>query len=111
MEVVTSFPTYFVGFLHTLLVMPTLVYVVVIALFFGLITNKFAGVIVIPVLATAVFIAAQVIGPVMIDHASLTVPELDLAFAKLVVAGYVAFLVLDTVVFAVKKLAGAIIDR
>ncbi|GAA0557131.1 hypothetical protein [Rhizomicrobium electricum] len=111
MEVVTSFPTYFVGFLHTLCVMPTLVYVVVVALFFGLITNKFAGVIFIPVLAAAVFIAAQVIGPVVINNAALTMPEFNLAFAKMAVACYAVFLVLDTVVFAIKKLVGAIIDR
>jgi hypothetical protein len=111
MEIVTSFPTYFVGFLHTLPVMPTVVYVAVIALFFGLITNKFAGVIVIPVLAAAIFIVAQVIGPVVLGHAALVVPAIDLAFAKLAVAAYVVFLVLDTVVFAVKKLIAAIIDR
>ena len=111
MEVVTSFPTYFVGFLHTLLVMPTLVYVAVIAVFFGLITNKFAGVILIPVLATVIFIAAKVIAPVVVDHATLIVPVFDLAFAKMAVASYVTFLVLDTVVFAIKKLVGLIIDR
>jgi hypothetical protein len=111
MEVVTSFPTYFVGFLHTLYVMPTLVYVAVIALFFGLITNKFAGVIIIPILATAVFVAAQAIGPVFVSHADLVTPAFDLAFAKMAAASYVVFLVLDTVVFGVKKLAGAIIDR
>jgi hypothetical protein len=111
MEVVTSFPTYFVGFLHTLLVMPTLVYVVVIALFFGLITNKFAGVIFIPVLAAAVFIAATVIGPVVLNNAALTMPAFDLAFAKLAVACYVVFLVLDAIVFGIKELVGAIIDR
>ncbi len=111
MDVVTSFPAYFVGFLHTLYVMPTLVYVAVIALFFGLITKKFAGVIFIPVLATAVFVAAQAIGPVVISHADLVMPAFDLAFAKLAVASYLVFLVLDTVVFAIKKLVGAIIDR
>jgi hypothetical protein len=83
----------------------------VIALFFGLITNKFAGVIFIPVLATAVFIAAEVIGPVVIKDAALTVPAFDLAFATMAVACYGVFLVLDTIVFGIKKLAGAIIDR
>lgn len=111
MEVVTSFPTYFVGFLHTLYVMPTVIYVAVIALFFGLITNKFAGVIIIPILATAIFIAAQTIGPVLTSHAELAMPEFNLAFAKIAIASYVVFLVLDTVVFGVKKLAGAVIDR
>jgi hypothetical protein len=111
MEVVTSFPAYFVGFLHALLVMPTLVYVAVIALFFGLITEKFVGVIVIPVLAVVIFIAAQAIGPVVMSRATLMFPVFDLAFVKLAVASYIVFLVLDTVVFAIKKLVGAIIDR
>jgi hypothetical protein len=111
MDIVTSFPAYFVGYVHTLLVMPTVVYVAVIALFFGLITNKFAGVILIPVLATIIFIAAQVIGPVVTSRAALTVPAMDCAFAKMAVASYIVFLVLDTVVFAIKKLVVAILDR
>jgi hypothetical protein len=111
MEIVTTYPAYFVGFLHTLPHLPTVLYVAVIALFFGLITKHFAGVIFIPVLATAIFIAAQTIGPVVLEHASLTVPAMNLEFAKLVVASYVVFLVLDTVVFGVKKLVSAIIDR
>lgn len=110
MHVITSFPPYFVGFLHSLLVSPTYIYVAVIALFFGLITKQFAGVIVIPVLATAIFLAAQVIGPVLLSHAALTVPAFDLALAKTAVAAYIVFLVLDTVVFAIKKLILKIID-
>lgn len=110
MHVITSFPPYFVGFLHSLLVSPTYIYVGVIALFFGLITKQFVGVIVIPVLATVIFLAAQVIGPVLLSHATLTVPAFDLALAKTAVAAYIVFLVLDTVVFAIKKLILKIID-
>lgn len=111
MDIVTSFPAYFVGYLHTLQVMPVCVYAAVIALFFGLITKRFAGVIFIPVLATVVFIAAQAVGPVVINHAALAVPAFDLSFVKMAVATYAVFLVLDTVVFAIKKLIVAILDR
>ena len=110
MHIVTSFPPYFVGFLHSLLVSPTYIYVAVIALFFGLITKQFAGVIFIPVLATVVFLAAQAVGPVVLNHAALAIPAFDLALAKTAVAAYIVFLVLDTVVFAIKKLILKIID-
>lgn len=111
MDIVTSFPAYFVGYVHTLIAMPTVIYVAVVALFFGLITNKLAGVIVIPVLATAVFIVALALGPVFLNNAALVFPPFDLALAKVAVASYAVFLVLDTVVFAVKKAAVAILDR
>ena len=108
MHIVTSFPPYFISFLHSLPVSPTWIYVAVVALFFGLITDRFVGVILIPVLAAAIFLAAQVIGPVILSHSALTIPTFDLAFAKLAAAAYIVFLVLDTVVFAVKKAIKAI---
>lgn len=104
MEIIQSFPAFFVGYVHSLPVMPTIIYVAIIALFFGLITQRLAGVIIVPILATAIFIAAQIIMPVVLNHAVLAAPVFDLAFAKLAVAGYIVFLVLDTVVFAIKKL-------
>ena len=104
MEIVQSFPAYFVAYLHSLIIMPTVVYVAVIALFFGVITDKLSGVILTPIVATLVFVAAMAIGPVIMNHAALALPEFDLAFAKLVVASYAVFLVLDTIVFVIKKL-------
>ncbi len=103
MDVVTSFPAYFISFAHGLAVMPTIVYVGVIALFFGLVTKDFAGVIFTPVVAGLIFLAVQLVEPVVVKHAPLAFPALDLAFAKLAVAVYVVFLVLDLVVFLVKK--------
>lgn len=111
MEIVTLHLTHFVGHVHMLLHMPTVIYLAVIALFFGLITKHFAGVIFIPVLATAIFIAATLIGPVVLGHGQLAMPALNLAFAKEAAADYVVFLVLDTVVFGVKSLVSAIVDR
>jgi hypothetical protein len=98
MHIITSFPPYFVGFLHSLLVSPTYI------------TKQFAGVIFIPVLATVIFLAAQIIGPVLLNHAVLATPAFDLALAKTAVAAYIVFLVLDTVVFAIKKLILKIVD-
>lgn len=110
MQVITSFPPYFCAFLHSLPASPTWIYVAAIALFFGLITDRFAGVILVPIVAAAVFLAAQVIGPVVLNHAALAMPDFNLALAKEAVAAYIVFLVLDTVVFAIKKLILKIID-
>lgn len=109
MEIVTSFPSYFVAFVHGLAVMPTIAYVGVIALFFGLITKDIAGVIFTPVVAGLIFLAVQIVEPVVVKHAPLVFPAMDMAFAKLAVAIYLVFLVLDTVVFLIKKLVLKII--
>jgi len=104
MEIVTSFPAYFVSYVQSLMVMPTYIYVAVIALFFGLITKDFGSVIFGPVIAGLIFLAVGVLEPVVMGTGSLKLPEMDLAFAKLAVAVYIVFLVLDTVVFLIKKL-------
>ena len=110
MEIVTSFPAYFVAYAHTLAVMPTIIYVGVIALFFGLITKDFGGMIFTPLVAGLIFLAVQIVEPVFVKHTALAFPAMDLAFAKLAVAVYLVFLVLDTVVFLVKKLILKIFD-
>ncbi len=110
MDIVTSFPAYFMDFVKTLEVAPAYYYVAVIALFFGIVTARAGGVFFVPVLAAVVYIAAQQVVPALIHHAEITVPVFDLALAKKVVALYVVFLVLDTVVFAVKKAILAVID-
>jgi hypothetical protein len=104
MDIVTSYPAYFITFVHSLLVMPTIIYVGVIALFFGLVTKDFAGVIFTPIVAGVIFLAVQLVEPVVVKHAPLAFPAMDMAFAKLAVAVYITFLVLDLVVFLVKKL-------
>jgi hypothetical protein len=109
MDVVTSFPAYFVGFVHTLPVMPTIIYVGVIALFFGIVTARLPGVLFIPVLAAIVYIAAQQVIPPLLHHTEIAIPVFNLALAKLAVALYVVFLVLDTVVFGIKKAILAVV--
>lgn len=109
MDIVTSFPGYFCDYVHGLLAMPNIVYVGVIALFFGIATVRFMGVIFIPVIATIVYLAAQAVIPSLLAHADIVVPAFDLKLAKEAVALYVVFLVVDTVVFAVKKAVLAVV--
>lgn len=109
MDIVTSFPAYFCSYVHTLYVMPNVIYAGVIALFFGIVTARLAGVFFVPVIATIVYIAAQAVIPAVINHAEIVVPAFDLALAKQAVALYVVFLVVDTVVFGIKKAILAVI--
>lgn len=110
MTFLMEFPAYFVGFLHSLLAMPHLAYAAVIALFFGIVTASKPGLVVVPVVAALVYIAALAIGPVVLNHAALVIPAMDLALAKMALAAYVVFLVVDTVVFALKKTVLKVID-
>jgi len=111
MDVVTSFPAYFAGFVHTLPVFPTYIYVAVIALFFGLAAERVGGVLFLPVLSAVVFVAALAVIPPLLANGDITVPAFDLDLAKKLVAAYAVFLVLGAVVFAVKKVLVAILDR
>lgn len=109
MDVVTSFPAFFCSYVHTLYVMPNLIYAGVIALFFGIVTARLAGVFFVPVVATIVYIAAQIVVPAVMHHAEIVAPAFNLALAKEAVALYIVFLVVDTVVFGIKKAILAII--
>jgi hypothetical protein len=112
MEIVNSVHVFFVSVLHgVVLVSPNYIYAAVIALFFGLITKRAAGVFFIPVLATVVFLAALMIGPVVLKHEPLVYPTFDLDYAKHAGVYYVTFLVAGGVVFAIKKLILKIFDR
>lgn len=110
MAVLTDFAAYFVSFLHTVLVMPHVAYAGVIALFFGIVTASVAGLIVVPVVAAIVYIAALALGPVVLNHAPLIVPSVDIALAKELIAAYLVFLVADTIVYAIKKAVLKLID-
>lgn len=110
MDIVTSFPAFFMGVIHTLQSAPAYYYVAVIALFFGIVTSRSGGVFFVPVLAAIVYIAAQQAIPALLHHKEIVAPAFDLALVKTVVALYVVFLVLDTVVFGVKKAVLAVID-
>ena len=109
MDIVTSFPAFFCNYVHGLYVMPNVIYAGVIALFFGIVTARLAGVFFVPVIATIVYIAAQAVIPAVMHHAEIVMPALNLALAKQAVALYIVFLVVDTVVFGIKKAILAII--
>lgn len=102
MDVLTSFPAYFIDFVHHYTQIQ-LIQVVVIALFFGVATGTIAGVIVVPILAAIVEIAADAVVPALLHHASIVVPVFDLALLKKGIALYVVFLAAILVVFAIKK--------
>jgi|GEM_PF-1326892 len=105
MAVLAGFPAYFVEFLHALLAMPHLAYAAVIALFFGIVTASKPGLVLVPVVAALVYIAALAIGPVVLNHAPLAVPAIDLAFARQALAAYLVFLLAGIIVFGLKKAA------
>lgn len=109
MDIVTSFPAFFCGYVHGLLVMPNIIYAGVIALLFGLATARFPGVIIMPVLAAIAYVAAQAVIPPLLHHGDIVMPAFDLALVKQLVALYVVFLVVDTVIFGIKKAVLAII--
>ena len=100
MEIITTFPTYFVAGLHQI----DPIYGVIIALFFGVATATVVGVIVSPILAAIVYIAAKAIIPPLIHHTALVMPTFDKALLKEGLVLYVAFLVAIAVVFALKKI-------
>lgn len=109
MDVVTSFPAFFVGFAHSLAVAPAYYYVVVIALFFGIVTGGFGGALFTPVFAAVVYVAAQQIVPALIHHTEIVTPAFNVALVKELVALYVVFLILDGIVFGIKKAILAIV--
>ena len=80
-----------------------LVYAGVIFLFFGLMTERAVGVIVVPLIAAAVYIAAQSTIAPLLHHGAIAAPEFDRAMLEQIVALYIFFLVADTAVYAVKK--------
>lgn len=110
MAILAGFPAYFIAFLHDISAVPHIYYAVVIAVFFGIATASRPGLVIVPVIAAIVYIAALVLGPVLINNAKLIVPEFDVALAKQLLATYIVFLVADTVVYIVKKYALRVID-
>lgn len=109
MDVVTSFPTYFCDFVHGLAVAPAYYYVAVIALFFGIVTRRVGGAFFTPIIAAVVYLAALQVVPALLHHAEIVTPAFDLALAKQLVALYIVFLVLDGIVFGIKKAILAIL--
>jgi hypothetical protein len=110
MAFLTGFPGYFVSFLTDLITVPHVVYAAAVAVFFGLATISKPGLLLVPVIAAIVYITALAVGPVVISHAKLVVPALDIALIRQLLAAYLAFLVADTLVYVVKRYLLRLID-
>ncbi|MDR3527190.1 MAG: hypothetical protein P4L57_07900 [Rhizomicrobium sp.] len=110
MAIFAGFAGYFVSFLHHVLVMPHVVYAGVVALFFGIVTASRPGLVVVPIIAAVVYIAALALGPVVLNNAALVVPAFDVALARELIAAYLLFLVADTIVYIIKKIILGVID-
>lgn len=102
MDVIMGLPAYLTGFIHHL-DQYHLIQAGVIALFFGFAASGIAGVIVTPILAAIVYIAADTVIPPLLHHASIAMPVFDKAMLQEGVALYVFFLIGIAIVFAVKK--------
>jgi hypothetical protein len=84
------------------------VYAGVIALFFGLLTTRMLGIIMLPAAAAAVYIAAQTILPPVFGHAAIVLPEFDREMLQQLITLYFVFLVADTTVFVIKSAVGSV---
>ncbi len=100
MDVFTNFPTYLVADLHSI----NYLYAGIVAVIFGLLARRALGIILLPVLAAVVYIAALIVVPALLNGGSIAMPVLDKVLVEKLIAFYVVFLVADTVVFAIKKL-------
>jgi hypothetical protein len=103
MDIITSFHTHFIDFLHHL-DHYHMIQGAIIALFFGVVVGSLPGLIIVPVLAAIVYIAADAVIPPLMNHGHIVMPVFDKALLQEGVTLYVAFLVAIVVVFAVKKL-------
>jgi hypothetical protein len=102
MDIITGLPAYLTGFVHHL-DQYHLIQAGVIALFFGIATSSIAGVIIVPLIAAIVYIAADALIPPLLHHTTITAPVFDKALVQEAVALYILFLVAVAIVFAVKK--------
>jgi hypothetical protein len=102
MDIITGFPAYFKDFLHHLDHFH-MIQGAVIALFFGVATASIAGVIIVPIIAALVYIAADAVIPPLMNHTTIMMPTFDTALLKEGIALYVAFLLAIAIVFAIKK--------
>ena len=100
MDVITNFPTYFVENLHSI----NYLYAGIVAVVFGILAGRAFGIIVWPVIASAVYLAAVMYVPVLLNGGEFVMPVFDKALLEQFIAFYVIFLVADTVVVIIKKL-------
>jgi hypothetical protein len=99
MDALNYLPTMFTEHLRGI----DLVYAGVIAVIFGMLTERAVGVFAVPLIAAGVYIAAQSTIMPLLNHGAIITPELDRQMFEQVVALYIFFLVADTAVYAVKK--------
>ena len=102
MDIITEFPKHLSDFIHHLSTIQ-MITGGVIALLLGVATGTIVGVLVAPILAAALYIAADTVIPPLLHHTSFVIPAFDKAMLKEAVLLYVAFLVVIVVVFAIKK--------
>jgi len=100
MDVINNFPTYFVENLHSI----NYLYAAIVAVVFGLLARRIAGIILLPVIASVVYIAAVMYVPSLLNGGAIAMPALDKVLLEEFIAFYVIFLVADFVVFLVKKI-------
>jgi hypothetical protein len=107
MDIFTDFPKHFVDFVHHLNTIQ-MIEGGVIALFFGAATGTIIGLFVAPILAAAVYIAAEAVIPPLLHHASFVMPAFDKALLQEAITLYVLFLLAIAVVFVIKKIILAV---
>jgi hypothetical protein len=108
MDIITEFPKHLCDFVHHLNTIQ-MITGGVIALFFGVATGTVIGVFVAPILAAAVYIAADAMIPPLMNHTPLVMPAFDKAMLHEAIILYVAFLAVIIVVFVIKKAILAVI--
>ena len=108
MDIITEFPKHLCDFVHHLNTIQ-LITGGVIALFFGVATGTIIGVLVAPILAALVYIAADAVIPALMNHTPFAMPAIDKALLHEAIFLYVAFLVVIVVVFVIKKAILAVI--
>ncbi len=108
MDIITDFPKHMCDFVHHLSTIQMIIGVVI-ALILGWATGSLIGLFLMPILAAAVYIAADAVIPPLLHHTPLVMPAFDKAMLQEAVVLYVAFLVAIIVVFAIKKVILAII--
>jgi hypothetical protein len=102
METLANFPAFVADFVRTFGQLQ-LIEAVVIALFFGIAAETVIGVVFLPVAASIVFLAADVVLTALTSHLPIDVPSFDAALLEKGIALYVLFLVSMAIVFGVKK--------
>ena len=107
MDIITDFPKHLSDFAHHLTTLQ-LIMGGVIALLAGVATGTIIGVFVAPIIAAAVYIAANAVIPPLLHHTPIVMPVFDKALLHEAIYLYVAFLVVIVVVFVIKKVISAV---